>query len=87
MIVGVDDWRIHNVDEYTFASRLRFDDTFTVWRNQRYQQLRVRVPQRWLSTYFRQYLGPQRCARRTRARSHPACRIPVLDTDAGEAYS
>jgi hypothetical protein len=62
VIVGIDEWRVHNVDQYTFASRLRFDDqiTFTIWRNQRYEQLRMRLPQRWLGTYFRQYLGPQR---------------------------
>jgi len=60
VIIGVDEWRVHNVDQYTFASRLRFDDqiTFTIWRDRRYQQLRARVPQRWLGTYFRQYVGP-----------------------------
>jgi hypothetical protein len=60
VIIGVDDWRVHNVDQYTFASRLRFDDqiTFTIWRERRYLQLRVRIPQRWLGTYFRPYVGP-----------------------------
>ena len=60
VIVSVDDWRVHTPDQYTIASRLRFDEqmTFTVWRDGRFQQLRLQVPQRWFGTEFHQYGGP-----------------------------
>jgi tetratricopeptide (TPR) repeat protein len=62
VIIGVDEWRVHNVGQYTLASRFRFDDTmtFTVWREGRYQQIRARVPQRWLGVTFRPYVGTAR---------------------------
>jgi tetratricopeptide (TPR) repeat protein len=62
VIIGVDEWRVHNVGQYTLASRFRFDDTmtFTVWREGRYQQVRARVPQRWLGVGFRGYVSTAR---------------------------
>ena len=60
VIVAVDDWRVRTPDQYMMASRLRFEEqmTFTVWRDGRFQQLRLQVPQRWFGTHFRQYAGP-----------------------------
>ena len=62
VIIGVDEWRVHDVGQYTLASRFRFDDTmtFTVWRDGRYQQVRARVPQRWLGVGFRGYVSTAR---------------------------
>jgi tetratricopeptide (TPR) repeat protein len=50
IIVGVDGWRVHNNTQYLVAVRFSYDETmtFTVFRHGRYQELRVRVPERWL---------------------------------------
>ena len=55
IIVGVDGWRVHDTEQYHVASRLTFDErmTFTVFRHGRYQDVSVRVPERWLGTRFR----------------------------------
>jgi hypothetical protein len=60
VIVAVDDWRVRTPDQYTMASRLKFDEqmTLTVWRDGRFRQLRLQVPQRWFGSGFRQYGGP-----------------------------
>jgi S1-C subfamily serine protease len=60
VIVAVDDWRVRTPDQYMMASRLKFDEqmTFTVWRDGRFQQLRLHVPQRWFGSGFRRYAGP-----------------------------
>jgi hypothetical protein len=59
IVVGVDEWRIRNNRQYSVASRLTHDDqmTFTVWRGGRYQQVRARVPERWLGIALKDYVG------------------------------
>lgn len=54
IIVGMDGWRVRNTDQYIVLSRLQFDDVMvlTVWRDGRYQDVRVRVPERWFGTRF-----------------------------------
>jgi len=54
IIVGVDGWRVHDVGQYQVAVRFSYDEmmAFTVFRKGRYQELRVRVPERWLGTRF-----------------------------------
>jgi tetratricopeptide (TPR) repeat protein len=60
VIVGVDQWRVHNYDQYQTVSRLAFDDTMTltIWRNGRYEQLRTIVPQRWFGSTINTYRAP-----------------------------
>jgi tetratricopeptide (TPR) repeat protein len=62
VIIGVDEWRVHNPQQYMLASRLGSGDTmtFTVWRDNRYQQVRARVPQRWLGVTFNPYVNAAR---------------------------
>jgi tetratricopeptide (TPR) repeat protein len=57
VIVGIDDWRVHNVPEYKVTTRLSHDATMklTVWRNGRYRQLQARVPQRWFGVRFKDF--------------------------------
>ncbi len=59
VIIGVDDWRVHNPDQYAAASRFRAGETmtFTVWRDNRYQQVKATVPQRWLGVTFNPYVN------------------------------
>ena len=54
IIVGVDGWRVHDVDQYQVAIRFAYDETvtFTIFRRGKYQPFRVRVPERWLGTRF-----------------------------------
>ena len=54
IIVGVDGWRVHDVDQYQAAIRFSYDEavTFTIFRKGKYQPLRVRMPERWLGTSF-----------------------------------
>jgi len=65
VIVGVDQWRVHNYDQYQTVSRLAFDDTMTltVWRNGRCEQLRTIVPQRWFGSTIHTYRAPAGQAR------------------------
>ena len=55
IIVGVDGWRVHDSDQYQVAVRFTFDEamTYTVFRQGRYQQVRVVSPERWLGTQFK----------------------------------
>jgi hypothetical protein len=54
IIVGVDGWRVHDVDQYQIAIRFSYDDavTFTIFRQGKYQELKINVPERWLGTRF-----------------------------------
>lgn len=60
VIVGVDQWRVHDADQYQTVSRLAFDDTMTltIWRNGHYEQLRAKVPQRWFGSTIHTYRAP-----------------------------
>jgi hypothetical protein len=54
IIVGVDGWRVHDVDQYQVAIRFSYDEnvTFTIFRKGKYQPLKIRVPERWVGTRF-----------------------------------
>jgi hypothetical protein len=58
IVVGVDAWRVRNNRQYTVLMRLSHDPalTLTVWRDGRYQQLRMRVPERWLGAALRDHV-------------------------------
>jgi hypothetical protein len=60
IIVGVDDWRVRTHGQYSVAARLRHDEmmTLTIWRRGQYQQLRTRVPERWLGVGLGDHKGP-----------------------------
>jgi hypothetical protein len=59
IIVGVDDLRVRTQQQYKVATRLRHDEmmTLTIWRSGRYQQLRTRVPERWLGVGLGDHKG------------------------------
>jgi tetratricopeptide (TPR) repeat protein len=59
IIVGVDDLRVRTQQQYKVATRLRHDEmmTLTVWRRGQYQQLRTRVPERWLGVSLGDHKG------------------------------
>jgi len=59
VIIGVDEWRVHNPEQYAAASRFRAGETmiFTVWRDNRYQQVKATVPQRWLGVTFNHHVN------------------------------
>jgi hypothetical protein len=59
IVVGVDDWRVRNNRQYGVISRLRHDEEmiFVVWRGDRYQVVRARVPERWLGLRLDDYAG------------------------------
>jgi hypothetical protein len=59
IIVGVDEWRVRTSLQYWVAVQLRLDEMMlvTVWRGGRYQQLRIRVPERWLGVKFANHRG------------------------------
>jgi hypothetical protein len=59
IVVGVDTWRVRNNRQYIALMRMSHDPalTMTVWRDGRYQQLRLRVPERWLAAVLRDYVG------------------------------
>jgi hypothetical protein len=59
IVVGVDEWRVRDHRQYSVISRLRHDEamTFVVWRGGRYQQVRARVPERWLGLQLADYRG------------------------------
>lgn len=61
IVVGVDEWRVHHTWQYYVLIRLRDDDlvTLTVWRDNAYQQLRIRMPERWLGVMLRDYRNPR----------------------------
>jgi hypothetical protein len=54
IIVGIDGWRVRTAAQYLAVTRFRHDDmmALTVWRDGRYQDLRVRVPERSFGTRF-----------------------------------
>ena len=60
IVVGVDEWRVRTHGQYRVLARLSHDDAIvlTVWRDGRYQQLRMRVPERWLGVQLRDHQGP-----------------------------
>ncbi len=60
VVVGVDGWRVRTPGQYGVLARLSHDDAMalTVWRDGRYQQLRTRVPERWLGVQLRDHHGP-----------------------------
>lgn len=57
VVVGVDDWRVRNSSQYSVATRLRHEDaiTVTIWRGGKYQQLKIKMPERWLALPFADY--------------------------------
>ena len=59
IIVGVDDLRVRTQQQYKVATRLRHDEmmTLTVWRRGQYQQLRMRLPERWLGVSLGDHKG------------------------------
>ena len=62
VIVRVDGWRVRTAQQLIEAMRLSFDGavTFTVWRGNKYEQVRTTVPQRLLGVDFRTYVPPVR---------------------------
>lgn len=63
VIVGVDGIRIHNTWEYQLAARFAEPAAapmeLLVWRDGRYQALKLEVPQRWFGADFRNYVVPK----------------------------
>jgi tetratricopeptide (TPR) repeat protein len=60
IIVGVDGWRVHDASQYAAVTRFQHDDlmALTIWRDGRYQDLQVRVPERVFGTRFKDHRGP-----------------------------
>ena len=60
IIVSVDGWRVRSASQYAAVTRFQQDDlmAFTVWRDGRYQDLQVRVPERIFGTRFKDHRGP-----------------------------
>jgi hypothetical protein len=60
IIVGVDNWRVRTHKQYSVVARLSHDEmmTLTIWRRGQYQQLRTRVPERWLGVGLGDHKGP-----------------------------
>jgi hypothetical protein len=60
VVVGVDEWRIRNTGQYWVIARLSHQEamTLTVWRGGKYQQLKLRVPERWLGLPLANYPRP-----------------------------
>ncbi len=59
IIVGVNGWRVRSANQYIAVTRFRNDDamTLTVWRDRRYQELTLRVPERSFGTRFKDHRG------------------------------
>ncbi|MCC7180854.1 MAG: hypothetical protein IT177_20915 [Acidobacteria bacterium] len=59
VIVGLDGWRVRGHRQYVFIAELSHDEamTFTVWRNGRYEEVRTKVPERWLGVGLDDYRG------------------------------
>ncbi len=57
IIVGVDEWRVHTTKQYEIAARVRPEPAMllTVWRDGRYQQLHVDMPERAISSVLQDY--------------------------------
>ena len=57
IIVAVDGWRVRDTAQYLAATRFSHDDLMKllVWRDGRYQDLSVRVPERSMGTRFKEY--------------------------------
>jgi len=57
VLVSIDGIRMRNIKQYYVVTRLSHDDhmTLVVWRDGRYQQLQVVVPQRYFSVVFYDY--------------------------------
>jgi hypothetical protein len=57
VIISIDGWRVHNAAQEWDAWRMSTSENvdFVVWRDGRYREIHVRVPQRWLAATFRDY--------------------------------
>lgn len=57
IIVGVDAYRVRTVDQYTLIARSGFDPhmRLTVWRQGRYREVTVVMPQRYMGVYLRNH--------------------------------
>jgi hypothetical protein len=60
IVVGVDDWRVHTVAQYSVVASLSHEDSMlvTVWRKGHYRRLRLLVPQRWFGIQWADYAPP-----------------------------
>jgi hypothetical protein len=59
IIVAVNGWRVRAANQYIAVTRFSNDDmlNLTVWRDGKYQELRVRVPERSFGTRFKDHRG------------------------------
>ena len=59
IIVAVNGWRVRSADQYIAVTRFSHDDvmTLTIWRDAKYQEVRIRVPERSFGTRFKDHRG------------------------------
>lgn len=60
VIVGIDGWRVHNTRQSVALLRISFEEnvTLTVWRGNKYETVKARIPERWFGTRFAEYRQP-----------------------------
>jgi hypothetical protein len=58
IVIGIDDIRVHQADQFKLVMGLNETDflKFTVWRDNTYQDLSLKVPQRWFGVNLGNYL-------------------------------
>ena len=59
IIVAVNGWRVRTANQYISVTRFSNDDllTLTVWRDGKYRELRLKVPERSFGTRFTDHRG------------------------------